>query len=89
MEQPTVILPDGVTSTSLVSQSEMTQFVTNTLNVWLLDLEARIKKAIEQTIFALTPAVVAVKYIPKTVNIKINAVNIEGILPPTISVAKE
>ena len=28
---PTVTLPDGVTSTSLVSQSEMTQVVTNTL----------------------------------------------------------
>ena len=32
---PEVILPDGITTTSLVSQSEMTQFVTNTLNVWL------------------------------------------------------
>lgn len=31
---PEVILPDGITTTSLVSQSEMTQFVTNTLNVW-------------------------------------------------------
>ena len=31
---PSVVLPDGVTTTTLISQSEMTQFVTNTLNVW-------------------------------------------------------
>lgn len=35
---PTVVLPDGVTTTTLISQSEMTQFVTNTLNVWLANI---------------------------------------------------
>lgn len=35
---PTVVLPDGVTTTTLISQSEMTQFVTNTLNVWIASI---------------------------------------------------
>lgn len=53
IDPPQVILPDGVTTTSLVSQSEMTQFVTNTLNTWLAtmgefegyDIEAMLKPA--------------------------------------------
>lgn len=69
MQQPTVVLPDGVTSTSLVSQSEMTQFVTNTLNTWLADLEARIKEARKNTIYTLAPAVLSYKYVPYTVTI--------------------
>lgn len=36
---PEVVLPDGVTTTTLISQSEMTQFVTNTLNVWLANID--------------------------------------------------
>lgn len=36
---PEVVLPDGVQSTSQVTQSEMTQFVTNTLNTWLYSLQ--------------------------------------------------
>ena len=64
MQQPEVILPDGVTSTSLVSQSEMTQFVTNTLNTWLLDLEDRIEKVKNMSFFSLIPSVVAYKYKP-------------------------
>lgn len=35
---PEVVLPDGVTTTTLISQSEMTQFVTNTLNVWIASI---------------------------------------------------
>ena len=35
---PEVVLPDGVTTTTLISQSEMTQFVTNTLNVWQAEI---------------------------------------------------
>lgn len=64
MEQPTVILPDGVTGTSLVSQSEMTQFVTNTLNTWLADLEDRIEKVRNMSFFSLIPSVTAYKYKP-------------------------
>lgn len=37
---PTVVLPDGVTTTTHISQSEMTQFVTNTLNVWLASINS-------------------------------------------------
>lgn len=70
MQPPTIELPDGVTSTSLVSQSEMTQFVTNTLDVWLCDLMERIDKATKQTIYALRPAVATFKLVPRVVNFK-------------------
>ena len=87
MQQPTVILPDGVTSTSLVSQSEMTQFVTNTLNTWLADLEDRIREAKKNTIYTLQPAVLTYKYVPFT-----HPVNVSVMLPdlarPIISVSK-
>lgn len=54
---PEVNLPDGVTSTSLVSQSEMVQFVTNTLDTWLVSLMDRVKKASENTIFSFEPII--------------------------------
>lgn len=88
MQQPTVILPDGVTSTSLVSQSEMTQFVTNTLNTWLADLEDRIQKAKEQTIYSLQPAIAVVHYVPRKVPVNI-AIPYFTPDKPTISIVKE
>lgn len=54
---PEVNLPDGVTSTSLVSQSEMVQFVTNTLDTWLASLMDRVKKASENTVFSFEPII--------------------------------
>lgn len=85
MQQPTVILPDGVTSTSLVSQSEMTQFVTNTLNTWLADLEDRIREARKNTIYSLQPAVLAYKYVPFTVTIDVTA-SLPEIRKPDITI---
>lgn len=87
MQQPTVVLPDGITSTSLVSQSEMTQFVTNTLNTWLADLEDRIRKAKEQTIYSLTPVVAGYKYVPFTVVVDL-AAPLGNIVKPVITTAK-
>ena len=87
MQQPTVILPDGVTSTSLVSQSEMTQFVTNTLNTWLADLEDRIEKAKKNTIYSLTPVVAGYKYVPFTVVVDL-AAPLGNIAKPVITTAK-
>lgn len=87
MQQPTVILPDGVTSTSLVSQSEMTQFVTNTLNTWLSDLEDRIREARKGTIYSLQPAVLAYKYVPFTVTIDVTA-SLQEIINPNITASK-
>ena len=87
MEQPTVVLPDGVTSTSLVSQSEMVQFVTNTLNTWLTDLEERVKKAREQTIFSMQPTVLAYKYVPFTFPIDVST-PLQVVTNPSISVSK-
>ena len=84
MEQPTVILPDGVTSTSLVSQSEMTQFVTNTLNTWLADLEDRVKKARQNTIY-FQPAITTVHYIPRKVRVPIS-IPCPVFAPPTVSI---
>lgn len=84
MQQPTVILPDGVTSTSLVSQSEMTQFVTNTLNTWLSNLEDRIERARKETIYTLTPVIASYKYVPYTVTVNVN-VPLENIVKPTIT----
>lgn len=87
MQHPTVVLPDGVTSTSLVSQSEMTQFVTNTLNTWLADLEDRIKEAKKDTIYSLLPIITTIHYVPRKIpiNITIPYVNIEN---PVISVER-
>ena len=83
MQQPEVILPDGVTSTSLVSQSEMTQFVTNTLNTWLADLEDRITKARKNTIY-FQPAVTTVHYIPRKVIVPVS-IPCPVFTPPTVS----
>lgn len=88
MQQPEVILPDGVTSTSLVSQSEMTQFVTNTLNTWLADLEDRIRKAKQNTIFAFQPIITKVHYVPRKVPVNISVPYIT-VPNPTISVSKQ
>ena len=84
---PTVTLPDGVTSTSLVSQSEMTQFVTNTLNVWMAALMEQVKKARKNTIYTFTPGVLAYKYIPFTFPINVSNIY-TNITPPQISVSK-
>ena len=84
---PTVTLPDGVTSTSLVSQSEMTQFVTNTLNVWMAALMEQVKAAKKGTIYSLTPAVLAYKYVPFTYPISLSQ-PLGNIVKPTISVSK-
>lgn len=84
---PTVTLPDGVTSTSLVSQSEMTQFVTNTLNVWMAALMEQVKKARKNTIYTFTPGILAYKYIPFTFPINVSNIY-NNITPPQISVSK-
>lgn len=88
MQQPTVILPDGVTSTSLVSQSEMTQFVTNTLNTWLADLEDRIREARKNSIYSIIPSVAVVHYIPRKIHLP---VSVPYIVPAAtaISIQKE
>lgn len=88
MEQPTVVLPDGVTSTSLVSQSEMTQFVTNTLNTWLSDLEDRIREARKNSIYSIIPSVAVVHYIPRKIHLP---VSVPYIVPAAtaISIQKE
>lgn len=77
MQQPTVILPDGVTSTSLVSQSEMTQFVTNTLNTWLSDLEDRIREARKNTIYSLVPVITTVHYVPRKIPVEITTPTVQ------------
>ena len=66
---PEVNLPDGVTSTSLVSQSEMVQFVTNTLDTWLASLIERVWLARKNTIYAMQPLITTVHYVPKKVPI--------------------
>lgn len=68
---PEVNLPDGVTSTSLVSQSEMVQFVTNTLDTWLAALIERVWLARRNTIYALQPAFTIVHYVPKKVPVTV------------------
>lgn len=82
---PTITLPDGITSTSLVSQSEMTQYVTNTLNVWLASLMEQVKAAKNNTIYSLQPVIVAVKKIPKVITINV-ASGITEIPKPAIEV---
>lgn len=88
MQPPTIELPDGVTSTSLVSQSEMTQFVTNTLDVWLCDLMERIEKVRQNTIYTLQPAVLTLKRVPFTFPINVNALPLEPVAP-IISLTKK
>lgn len=67
---PEVVLPDGVTSTSEVTQTEMTQFVTNTLNVWFYSIIDLVKK---NTIYTMQPTIVTYKYVPRVIPIKIVA----------------
>lgn len=64
MPIPTIELPDGVVSTSLVSQSEMVQFVTNTLNVWQAKMWKIGEEAKEDTIYSFQPLIVAAKFVP-------------------------
>lgn len=52
---PEVNLPDGVTSTSLVSQSEMVQFVTNTLDTWVVTLLQKVEEASKASLYILWP----------------------------------
>lgn len=64
MPIPTIELPDGVVSTSLVSQSEMVQFVTNTLNVWQAKMWKIVEAAESNTIYSFQPIIVTAKYMP-------------------------
>lgn len=54
---PHIDLPDGVVSTSWVSQSEMTQFVTNTLNVWFGALMERMANIDNNSVNRFKPKV--------------------------------
>lgn len=85
---PEVNLPDGVTSTSLVSQSEMVQFVTNTLDTWLVGLMDRVKKAAENTIYSMRPLITTVHYIPRKIPIKV-ILPVPDIVNPIITITKE
>ena len=69
---PEVNLPDGVTSTSLVSQSEMVQFVTNTLDTWLVGLMDRVKKASEDTIYGIRPLITTFHKVVRKIPVYIN-----------------
>ena len=75
---PEVNLPDGVTSTSLVSQSEMVQFVTNTLDTWLASLIERVWLARRNTIYAFQPIITRVHYVPRKIpiDIKVPAISV-------------
>lgn len=68
---PEINLPDGVTSTSLVSQSEMVQFVTNTLDTWLVSLIERVWLARKNTIYAIQPLITHIHYIPRKITVSI------------------
>lgn len=68
---PEVNLPDGVTSTSLVSQSEMVQFVTNTLDTWLFSLMDRVKEAAKNTIYTFEPLITLTVVPPPEITIDI------------------
>lgn len=74
MPIPTIELPDGVVSTSLVSQSEMVQFVTNTLNVWQAKMWKIAEAAENDTIYSFQPLIVAAKYQPIQAGPAINPV---------------
>lgn len=77
MPIPTIELPDGVVSTSLVSQSEMVQFVTNTLNVWQAKMWKIAEEAGENSIYSFQPLIVAAKYVPVQVGSTIKPVNFD------------
>ena len=78
---PEVNLPDGVTSTSLVSQSEMVQFVTNTLDTWLAALIERVWSVRKNSIYALVPFVTTVHYIPRKIPLEITVPKAQFIDP--------
>lgn len=78
---PEVNLPDGVTSTSLVSQSEMVQFVTNTLDTWLASLIERVWKIRKYTIFSMLPLFTTVHYIPRKIPIDVEIPSIAAVTP--------
>lgn len=85
MPIPTIDLPDGVVSTSLVSQSEMVQFVTNTLNVWQGRLKVQIETFMKSG-FLPVPTITFRRKDPKlsyTVNVTAPAVP-----TPTLSLSK-
>lgn len=84
---PEVNLPDGVTSTSLVSQSEMVQFVTNTLDTWVVALYQRIQEIRDRTIYALLPVITTYHYIPRKIPIDIEVLNIQTV-QPSITITK-
>ena len=84
MEQPHVVLPDGVTSTSLVTQSEMTQFVTDTLNTWFGNLNERIEEILKQTIYALRPAITTFKLVPRIVNFNVPSATVMATTLPSV-----
>lgn len=81
MPIPTIELPDGVVSTSLVSQSEMVQFVTNTLNVWQAKMWKIAEAAENDTIYSFQPLIVAAKYVPAQFGPDINPV----VFDPTLA----
>lgn len=81
MPIPTIDLPDGVVSTSLVSQSEMVQFVTNTLNVWQAKMWKIAEAAEEDSIYSFQPLIVAAKYVPVQAGPAINPM----VYDPTVS----
>lgn len=81
MPIPTIELPDGVVSTSLVSQSEMVQFVTNTLNVWQAKMWKIAEQAEEDSIYSFQPIIVTAKYVPAQVGSTIKPVNFD----PTVT----
>ena len=85
---PEVDLPDGVTSTSLVSQSEMVQFVTNTLDTWLVGLMDRVKEASKNTIYNLQPVITAIHYIPRKIHIEIKTPTENIVTQPTFIIRK-
>lgn len=84
---PEVNLPDGVTSTSLVSQSEMVQFVTNTLDTWLASLIERVWLARKNSIHSLQPLIATVHYVPRKIPIEV-ALAPPNVIKPTITLAK-
>ena len=85
---PEVNLPNGVTSTSLVSQSEMVQFVTNTLDTWLFSLMDRVKEASKNTIYRLQPVITAIHYIPRKIHIEIKVPTENIVTQPTFIIRK-
>ena len=85
---PEVNLPDGVTSTSLVSQSEMVQFVTNTLDTWLVGLMDKVKEARKNTIYSMLPFITTVHYIPRKISVNITLPS-STIVAPIVTALKQ